>query len=179
MRERIRRPVAAWSTAVVLLLSAFPPATAASPAAGSLEGSLIAPDGRPASGWAILLLSTDGDLVSRRTISPRGTYRFDDVPPGSYALAAENGEGRLAPVAGPPASVASGSATRRDVRLVPGQGPSVQGQAVFGPRGDSWWSRQTRNQKILALVGIAVGAGIVLAVVNNLTDDETPASGYR
>jgi len=180
MMERIRRPVAAWSAAALLVLLGSPPSPAASPAGGLIEGSLTAPDGKPASGWRIVLLSPEGDLVARRMVSPRGTYRFDDVPAGPYALAAEDREGRLAPVVGPPARVASGRATRRDVRLVPGDGGSHLAQTVFGPRGDSWWSRQTRNQKILAIAGIAVGAGIVLAVVQNLTeDDEKPASGYR
>jgi len=181
MLETVRRPLAAWTCAVLLASLSFSPCAAAAPAGGVILGSVTAPGGVPAAGWGVLLLSPEGDLVARAAVSPRGEYRFDQVSPGRYALAAQDSEGRFAPVAGAPTTVTGAAATRRDIRLVPTQGDGgALAQTVFGPRGESWWSRQTRNQKIWTVVGIALGTGVVLAVVNNLLDDdETPASAYR
>lgn len=174
---RIRRVLTALLAAMVAVASAPDPAWAA--VGGALTGRLAIAEGALASGNAMLLLDHAGDLVARTRVAEDGSYRFASLAPGAYRLAVEDATGRLAPVLGPETEVRSGSTTERVVRLLRTSGEGHLAPAQFGPKADSWWSRQTRNQKIFTLVGLVVGAGAVYAAIDAISDDdddETPAS---
>ncbi len=155
---------------------AGPPIPASAGDNGALEGRLVVGDGTFAAGNVMLLLDRSGDLVARTGVAENGAYRFASLAPGSYRLAVEDAAGRLAPVLGPGAEVRSGSTAQRVVKLVRDSGDGRLAPALIGPKSDSWWARQTRNQKIFALVGLVVGAGVIFTAVDAVTDDETPAS---
>lgn len=177
MTTRLRRFVAGLCiTACAASLSTLP-AGAGSPG-GAIDGILLATGGEPASGWEVLLLNPEGDLVARSATTTAGSYEFTGLPAGRYRLGLRDEAGNVAPVAAPATVLATGACVRQDVRLAPTTGARIA-PAVYGARADSWWSRQTRNQKILTVVGIVVGAGAVWAIYDAVTNDEKPASAHQ
>lgn len=174
MRASARRFVAAAGVLAMAMSASAVSIEAA--ATGGMAGRIVAVDGAPAAGYEVVLLDGAGDLVATAATSRSGGYAFEGVARGSYRLGVRDPQGRLAPVLGASTRVIEGASTRHDVRLSQGAGPRLA-PAVYGS--DSWWNRQTRNQKIFWVVGIAVGAAAVWAVVDSQTDDEAPASGFR
>lgn len=177
MTRRLRRFVA--GSCIALWLAPFDALTArAADSGGQISGIVTAPAGHPASEWDVLLVNRNGDLVASAAMAPSGAYELRGVPPGRYRLGVRDRAGNLSPVAGPDAVIATGVPIRQDVRLVASSSPRLA-PAAYGARANSWWDRQTRNQKIFTIVGIVVGAAAVWAIYDAVTDDdETPASPY-
>jgi hypothetical protein len=164
-----------------LLAAACIAACAMPAAAASLDGRILAPDGSPAARHDVLLLTGEGELVASATTSEAGEYGFGPLADGSYRLGVRDPEGTISPVLGPETRIAGDERVRRDVRLVEGTGVRFA-PAAYGPRSNTWWSRQTRNQKIFYSIGFVVGGiGLFLLADELLGDDdedETPASPY-
>lgn len=169
------RSLSASAALAGVLLAASPAVAGLEDGTGRIEGRLRRPDGRPAAGYAIVLVDREGGTAGRTGTSPEGAYLFGSVPSGAYHMEVVDRQGRITPVAGPPASVARGGTLRQDLKLVHTDGTGVFARETFGPKADSWWSRRTRDQKIWTVASIAVGAGVLLAVANNLGDDDDEA----
>lgn len=164
-----------------MLLTVSPAGAVTDPGTGRMEGRVRRPDGRPAAGYGVVLVDGQGGTAARAGTSKEGAFLFAALPAGAYQIEVVDGAGQVAPVAGPATTVPAGSTVRRDLKLVHVDGTGPFARRTFGPNADSWWDRRTRNQKILTIVGIAVGAGVVLAVANSLSDDdqEPQASASR
>ena len=171
MKSNLRRLTAATSVAAIFLCFP-PPSLVAAAGGGRLEGRVLDPDGRPATAYAVLLVDTQGERVAEAATSGEGRYVFAEVLPGEYRLAVADREGRLAPVLGPPARLAPAASVRRDVKLVRNEGPARLAPGAYGVRPDSWWARQTRNQKIFTLVAIGVGTAIIVALLANDNEEK-------
>ena len=154
------------------MLLTVSPAGAVVPGTGRLEGRVRRQDGRPAAGYGVVLVDPKGDTAARAGTSKEGAFLFAALPAGAYNIEVVDATGDVAPVTGPATAVPAGSTVRRDLKLVGVDGNGPFARRTFGPNADSWWDRRTHSQKILTIVGIAVGAGVVLAVVNNLSDDD-------
>ena len=179
MTSRLRRFVGAACIAVCMgPFDGLTRRAAAAESGGQINGIVTARAGRPASGWDVLLVSLDGDLVAHAATTRSGAYEFKGVPPGRYRLGVRDSTGKVGPVAGPDAVIATGVRVRQDVRLVASSAPRLS-PAAYGARESSWWDRQTENQKAFFVVGIVAGGAALLAILDDVTNDnESPASPY-
>jgi hypothetical protein len=178
MTDSARRILVASCIAALPWSGSAAPAWAAA-SSGRIVGSVTSASGRPAAGWDVLLVNASGDLVASAATSPGGTYEIAGLPPGAYRVGVRDLQGNVGAIAGPAARVAGSGAVRQDIRLV-GGAPRLA-PAAYGARADSWWDRQTRNQKIFTVVGIVVGVAALWAIVDHVTDDdqdEAPASPF-
>lgn len=83
---------AVWCVVVAVLVAgvlAAAPATA-DPVAASLSGRLVQADGSEwdATPWTVSALPVDGGTETRTAVELDGTYRLDDVQPGTYRIRA-------------------------------------------------------------------------------------------
>ena len=149
-------------------------------AGGRLTGVVLAPNDGPASGYDVLLLDDGWDLVARTSANVDGSYAFENVEPGTYRMGVADRDGRLAPVVGPAAKVEFGGTSVVQIRVMESEHGVRLAPAAYGPKANSWWDRQTRNQKIFWWSALAVGTGAVIWGVSQLLEDdtETPASPY-
>jgi hypothetical protein len=156
---------------IALLVSAEPTRASGEPRLGELEGRVFETNGRPAAGYGVVLVREDGAEAARVETSSQGSFRIGSVPAGTYRMEVVDIGGTVAPVGGG-ATVTPGAAVRRDVHIVRDTGSVALAQTGFGPKSDSWWARRTKPEKVWTVVGIVLGAGAVVAIVNNLSDDD-------
>lgn len=177
MNNTIRRMLS-FTTIFALLVFLMPISALCSDGGSRLEGLMIGIDGKPATGYRVLLIGDEGQVLARAG-TEEGIYRFHDLRAGSYSLGIENYEGSAAPVMSEPAQLGDGELVRLDIKLMePGAGivPGVNDDDDgMGKNLGIWWAGLTKRGKILALV--ALGAVVTTTTVILLDDDdETPAS---
>jgi hypothetical protein len=171
-RFRHRAPALAALVALLLATSALPVAAGTTASRlGGLGGTLVGLDGRPAVGHHVLLLDAGGRTVARALTSAKGSYGFEEVVPGTYALGVENPAGLRAPVAGAPTTLRAGATERRDVRLYQTDPELVPPPASTG----QWWSGLSGAGKTWVVVGTVAIVAIALASLDE-DDAETSAS---
>ncbi len=166
------------STALVALLLPIPTVAGAagSPDASRLEGLVSGVDGRAAGGWHVHLIDDAGTGVARTDVDARGIYRFEAVTPGSYALAIESPEGRVAPVSAAPVRLAGGQLARRDVKLIESSA-AERGLAINANYGlGQWWAGLSGAAKAWSVVGLLAVVGVTASALDDDDDPEVVGS---
>lgn len=159
-------------TVVVLLATTW--AGAAGPDT-RIEGLVMDLDGRPADGYRVHLIDETGQDAAQSAIDETGTYRFQGLETGRYALALETPDGRFAAVEAAPVRVREGHLQRRDLKLVerdPAQ-PRDLTQPAYG--WGEWWAGLSGGAKAWTIVAMVAVVGITASA---LSSDETPASTF-
>jgi len=163
--------------ALAVLVTSGPPVAAGSSVPGArLEGLLLGVDGRPADGYAVHLIDSDGVDVGRAVADEDGVYSFADLEAGRYSLGIEGPQGRMAPVAAPPMRLRGGQLARRDVKMVETGPEGVQGATGANYGLGMWWAGLSSPAKGWTIVGLVAIAAITVAALTD--DDDSPASPY-
>ncbi|HEX5042970.1 MAG TPA: carboxypeptidase-like regulatory domain-containing protein [Candidatus Polarisedimenticolaceae bacterium] len=165
------RSLAALLALALLLGAPSSGLVAAAASGGRVHGVLLDADGRPAAGYALLLLDAEGLEVARGAASSTGHYSVAHVPRGTFTLVVEGPDGSRAAVAAAPLAV-RGAAYRLNLRLVE-QGD--EDTAVPTTSG-SWWGNLPTTGKVWAVAGGLAMTAFVVAVIDD--DGETPASPF-
>lgn len=166
--SRSTRRCLAFVSVLALLCSAATPAVA-TPPDGRLEGRVVGPDGRPATGYGVLLIDDAGAVRGRAITSDEGLYHFPAVAPGAYGLGLETPEGGAAPVMAPATEISAGQLVRRDVKLIAAEeiGPLPSDRVHHGL--GIWWAGLSPAAKVAVVVGGLVLLGIG---IEELDDDD-------
>jgi hypothetical protein len=170
--KNYERQGTSWVALTSIALAVAAPVAVAAPPAASLEGLVIAVDGRAAAGFGVHLIDEDGRAVARAAADEGGRFTFAELPPGSYALGIETPEGRLAPVAAPAVRLAAGERARRDVKLV---AAPVAGAPAWTGRNHGlglWWAALSTASKAWVVVGGVAIVGITVAALGDDDDDD-------
>jgi hypothetical protein len=175
---RVPRSFVASTVVVALVFWALPaPAVAAAGDPARLEGQVVGIDGRPAEGFQIHLIGSDGTEVAAVETDDDGIYSFERVEAGRYGLGVGNPQGQVAPVAAPPIDLDDGQLARRDLRLVQTDEPRRQELAGINPSVGSWWAGLSTPAKAWVVVAIVVAAWFTYeALTDDSNDQEQPAS---
>jgi len=162
------RTQTAVALSLVLALSAFGPAVQAT-AAASLSGKVFRSDGRtPQTGVVVSLVDDAGNRALRSTpTTEEGTFIIDAADAGEYHLVVETAEGAF--VTGDLVTLSPGP--NRPVALTLRTNTDYQQPQ---PAASSGGGLPTWAKWVIA-GGIIVGA---LLVINEINDDESPASGF-
>jgi hypothetical protein len=152
----------------VIASGSFGPALQAG-AAATFSGKVFEPDGRtPRTGVVVSLVGDDGIRQVRSTpTNDEGSFVIEDAVAGAYHLVVETSEGAF--ITGNLVSLAPGA--NRPVALTLRTDEEVQPPqfAASGKKGLPTWAKWT------IAGGIIAGA---LFVINEINDDEDPASGF-
>lgn len=143
---------------------------------GRIEGLVVGLDGKPAEGYAVHLIDARGGAVAQARIDEGGSYSFDALAPGQYALGVEGPEGRVAPVDAPPVRLGERELTRRDLKLM-NAGQWSGDQLVQRNYGlGTWWASLTPAAKSWSVVAMVAVVGITFAL---LDEDDPTASIFE
>jgi hypothetical protein len=174
--RRTTRPIIASTVVAALLLWGLPLPAEAAPGPARLEGQVVGIDGKPAEGFQIHLIDSEGTEVARAETDDRGVYSFGEVESGSYGLGVGNPDGQLAPVAGPPIELDQGQLARRDLKLVQTDEPRRQDLAGINPSVGTWWAGLSTPGKAWIVVAIVVAAWFTYEALKSDDEPEQPAS---
>lgn len=87
-------------------------------ATGTIQGRILRPDGTPAAN-AHVSVNPPGERIGKwggsTNVNPDGTFRFDNVPPGSYLISTN-----------PSAAITDADPAARQIEVKPGQATEVQ-----------------------------------------------------
>jgi hypothetical protein len=164
------RRLTALVAAVALCIASVPSTSAASTA--GLEGRVLeSPGNQPLGGVNVLLLDPKSEqLYTSAPTTSEGTFSVSDLPPASYHVAIQV-NGGLYPV-------------ERPIALQAGQVRSVQLAVDPSAAQHQTGTETTRKRGIAALwdnpitaIFVLVGTAVVVgAIVDNIRDDDKPAS---
>jgi len=176
MRSVLRSLIVSLTVPAMLLAMLPSPTRAADPGA-RLEGLLLDDQGRPATGYGVLLIDDQGREVERSPIDAQGLYSFREITAGGYSLGIETPQGQKAPVATPAINVGDGQLARRDLQISEsdprGTGSIVQGNYGLG----TWWASISPAGKAWTIVALTTFFVVTVAILAD-SDDETKASPY-
>lgn len=85
-RVRLSECAAVWLLALVIGQGIFSPASAQTAAGGSITGKVTTLDGQPVADAEVRIV----ELNRRTSVDGEGTFRFENVPAGSYLLEANS-----------------------------------------------------------------------------------------
>ncbi len=163
-----RRFVAGAVVVTMALLVANLPALAGSSAV--FRGRVLEADGvSPRPGVVVALVDTNaGKMFESSPADARGFFRIDAAPAGTYAVVARASEGAFLAAD----SVTLNAGANKPVSL------SLKANAATGSTATGTTQQQEKISPLVKWIivgGIAVGA---LIVADNITKEETPASGF-
>jgi hypothetical protein len=175
MNSSIRRATS-LALACALVLGPAMGSLLAADAPARLEGLVLAADGRPAEGHAVLLVDDAGQVSARAKSDEGGLYRFAEVEPGRYGLGLELPDGSSAPVPGVDAELAPGQLARRDLVLRPATGlvELAPGQTHSGLV--LWWVGLSPAAKAAVVVGALGAAWWIYEETDDGDDDDEPSA---
>jgi len=160
-----------------LLLAMIPSTVQAGDRGARLEGLLLDVQGRPASGYGVLLIDDQGREVQRSPIDPQGLYSFRGMTSGAYSLGIETPEGQKAPVATPPIRVDDGQLARRDLQISETD-PRATGQVVQGNYGlGMWWAGLSTAGRAWTIVALTTFFVVTVAIIAD-DDEETQETDF-
>jgi hypothetical protein len=140
-----------------------------------LEGLVLGIDGRPAAGYRVHLVGSEGDGVAHASVDASGSYSFAEVGPGEYALGVETPAGEVALVAAAPVRLGANELARRDIKLVQSDPRTVNGLLAANPSLGAWWGERTTAAKIWTIVGLVAVGGVTFAALDD-EEDTSPVN---
>jgi len=160
-----------------MLLAMLPSTARAGDSGARLEGLLLDVQGRPATGYGVILIDDVGQEVQRSPIDEHGLYSFREITAGGYSLGVETPQGQKAPVATPPINVADGQLARRDLQISEsdprGTGSIAQGNYGLG----MWWASISPAGKAWTIVALTTFFVVTVAILAD-SDDEIKGTDF-
>lgn len=157
-----------------LIFATTPGLVVAGDAGSRIEGMVIAADGKPAAGYSVHLIESNGEASRTAETDSDGIYTFGGLESGDYALGIQTPGGEAAAVAAPPVAVQGQELARRDIRLYNSNSQLNSAPVNYSGGMGLWWAGLSAGAKAGTIIALLAVVGYGTSEL--LDDDDEPVA---